>query len=71
MITVKDMRDLNFSSMIDFFAYVEESYLNGNKKDALSYINKMSKNQKRSFLSFLAKCPLTLRSLYDHTLNKL
>ena len=71
MITLQDIRGLEFSSMEDFFAYVEESYVNGNKKAALGYIDKMSKNQKRLFVRFLSECPLTIRALYDHTLNKL
>jgi hypothetical protein len=58
MITKKDLKDYQFENIYQYFDYVLESEVNGQKKQVRYLIGKMSQRQRNQFAVWLEnECP--------------
>lgn len=53
MITQKDLKEYQFSGIVQYFDYVLESLVNGQRKQARDLISCMSQRQKNQFAMYL------------------
>lgn len=51
---LKLLRDLNFTSMDQYFEYIIESKINGNHSQVEKLFKQLKKEQRKEFLSYLA-----------------
>lgn len=52
MVTKKDLRTYEFKSIDQYFDYIVESVINGQKKQAIDLINELSNKQKKEALNY-------------------
>ena len=52
MISKKDIKDLDFNTIEEYFDYVADSVVNGQRRQAKELIKKASKQQRRDMLNF-------------------
>ena len=52
MVSKKDIKGLEFSSLDEYFEYIIVSTINGNNSQVKNLINKLSKEQKKTFIYF-------------------
>lgn len=57
MVSNKNIKDLDFSTIEEYFNYIVESEINGQRSQVHSLIDKLSKLQKKAFLEWLNDCP--------------
>ena len=52
-VSKEDLNDYEFQNMEDYFNYVVDSRTNGQHNQARQLIKRMSRNQKKDFISYL------------------
>ena len=58
MITQKDLKEYQFSGIVQYFDYVLESIVNGQRKQARDLVSRMSQRQRNQFAVYLEnECP--------------
>ena len=50
MVSKKEIKSLDFSTIEEYYYYILESYINGQRQQAKSLFLKCSKDQKKEFL---------------------
>lgn len=53
MVSIKYIKSLDFETLHDYFNYILESEINGQRKQARELINKLSKQQKKECINYL------------------
>lgn len=52
MVSKETIKGLEFSDIVDYYEYVADSILNGQKTQATRLINEMSNNQKKEAINY-------------------
>lgn len=53
MVSNKKIKDLDFQTIEDYYNYILESEINGNRSQVINLIQELSKPQKQGFLNWL------------------
>lgn len=53
MVTTKKIKGLDFTSIEQYFDYIIESIINGQRQQATGLIKDLDKNQKKRFINYL------------------
>jgi hypothetical protein len=52
MVTIKKIKDLDFNTIQDYFEYIADSIVNGQRSQAKELIKDLSKQQRRAALNY-------------------
>jgi hypothetical protein len=56
MVGIKTLKSYELNNIEEYFNYIIDSIINGQKKQAKTLINKLSKDQKKEFINFTLEC---------------
>ena len=56
MVGKQTLKSYEFNNIEDYFNYIIDSVINGQKQQAKTLINKLSKEQKKEFINFTLDC---------------